>query len=98
MEKQPIQDVRGLLEKKDFGDSTKGGAQGNVAYVKQNLQLIREKELVVTPPNEDAREIADESGLDLFDDKQAVGPQCSYADYRIPEGKLIYTVVIVVAL
>ncbi|KAI5554985.1 hypothetical protein BDE02_19G050300 [Populus trichocarpa] len=86
MEKQPIQDVRGLLEKKDFGDSTKGGAQGNVAYVKQNLQLIREKELVVTPPNEDAREIADESGLDLFDDKQAVGPQCSYADYRIPEG------------
>ncbi|KAJ6296822.1 hypothetical protein OIU78_022530 [Salix suchowensis] len=72
--------------KNDFGDSTKGGTQGNFAYVKQNLQLIRDKELVVSPPNEDAREIADESGLDLFDDRQAVGPQCSYTNYRNPEG------------
>ncbi|KAJ6697151.1 hypothetical protein OIU85_003506 [Salix viminalis] len=87
MEKEPIQDVRsGLSEKKDFGDSTKGGTQGNFACVKQNLQLIRDKELVVSPPNEDAREIADESGLDLFDDRQAVGPQCSYTNYRNPEG------------
>ncbi|KAF9661287.1 hypothetical protein SADUNF_Sadunf19G0052400 [Salix dunnii] len=90
MEKEPIQNVRSdLSEKKDFGDNTKGGPQGDFACVKQNLQLIRDKELVVSPPNEDAREIADESGLDLFDDRQAVGPQCSYTDYRNPEAREI---------
>ncbi|CAK7340308.1 unnamed protein product [Dovyalis caffra] len=85
MEMQPIQDVRVLLEKKDVEDSTKGRAQRNIAHAKQDPQLTKEKELLVIPPNEDAREIADESGLHLFDDKQAVGLQCSYSDYRITE-------------
>ncbi|KAJ6762369.1 nucleolin [Salix koriyanagi] len=55
---------------------------------KEPIQDVRsgDKELVVSPPNEDAREIADESGLDLFDDRLAGGPQCSYTDYRNPEG------------
>ncbi|XP_044498543.1 FK506-binding protein 5-like isoform X2 [Mangifera indica] len=57
-----------------------GGGDDNVAKdVVQNVQLNREKENV-TSSNADVREIADESGFDLFQNRNAVAH--SYADYN----------------
>ncbi|KAM1749995.1 hypothetical protein ACFX12_010779 [Malus domestica] len=47
------------------------------------FQLIREKEIVVS--NADAREIADESGLHLFDEKNESGQQDWHSSYGISE-------------
>ncbi|KAM1308531.1 hypothetical protein ACFX2H_010628 [Malus domestica] len=48
------------------------------------FQLIREKEIVVS--NADAREIADESGLHLFDEKNQSGQQDWHSSYGISQG------------
>ncbi|XP_028946038.1 uncharacterized protein [Malus domestica] len=47
------------------------------------FQLIREKEIVVS--NADAREIADESGLHLFDEKNQSGQQDWHSSYGISQ-------------
>ncbi|KAH0994509.1 hypothetical protein GBA52_018373 [Prunus armeniaca] len=58
-----------------------GRAEDNVNNL--DFQLIREKETVVSS-NIDAREIADESGLHLFDEKNVSGQQ--YTSYETSEG------------
>ncbi|XP_008218419.1 PREDICTED: uncharacterized protein LOC103318762 [Prunus mume] len=58
-----------------------GRAEDNVNNL--DFQLIREKETVVSS-SIDAREIADESGLHLFDEKNVSGQQ--YTSYETSEG------------
>lgn len=60
----------------------RGRAEDNVNNL--DFQLIREKETVVSS-NADAREIADESGLHLFDEKNVSGQQ--YTSYETSKGK-----------
>ncbi|XP_021818353.1 uncharacterized protein LOC110760406 [Prunus avium] len=59
----------------------RGRAEDNVNNL--DFQLIREKETVVSS-NADAREIADESGLHLFDEKNVSGQQ--YTSYETSKG------------
>ncbi|XP_059439569.1 uncharacterized protein LOC132172136 [Corylus avellana] len=56
-----------------------GRAEGNYVThdVALDFKLNRNKENVIFS-NIDVREMADESGLDLFDDKNVAGQQCSY--------------------
>jgi len=64
-----------------------GGVEDNylAGDANQDLQLNNEKEIVISS-NADVREIADESGLDLLDEKNEAGKQYAYVVHGTPKG------------
>jgi hypothetical protein len=70
-----------------------GRAEGNYVThdVALEFQLNRNKENVIFS-NIDVREMADESGLDLFDYKNVAGQRCSYVVHGTAKGKYLETI------
>lgn len=64
-----------------------GGVEDNylAGDANQDLQLNNEKEIVISS-NADVREIADESGLNLLDEKNEAGKQYAYVVHATPKG------------
>ncbi|KAK4835802.1 hypothetical protein QYF36_014757 [Acer negundo] len=59
---------------------SQGGRENDniMNVVQQNIRLIRKKEIVLISSNADAREIADETGFDSFDNKNLAAQPYSY--------------------
>ncbi|KAL4609756.1 hypothetical protein ACB092_08G004400 [Castanea dentata] len=69
-----------------------GGIEDNylAGDANRDLQLNNEKEIVISS-NADVREIPDESGLDLLDEKNEAGKQYAYVVHGTPKESLSYT-------
>ncbi|XP_075636256.1 uncharacterized protein LOC142608377 [Castanea sativa] len=69
-----------------------GGIEDNylAGDANRDLQLNNEKEIVISS-NADVREIPDESGLDMLDEKNEAGKQYAYVVHGTPKESLSYT-------
>uniref|UniRef100_A0A5B7CCP1 Putative myb-like protein X n=1 Tax=Davidia involucrata TaxID=16924 RepID=A0A5B7CCP1_DAVIN len=76
-EQKPVVDKKAVMQRTRAKDHI-------APDVDKGLQFEREKENVIHS-NADLREIADESGLDLFDERNEAGDQYSYIVYENPE-------------